>query len=68
VADLETFGLSLWERFPGKTPEDNLWYYESLAAIFDDRLPGRLARHLRRTTEAMRALHRSLVTSANEDV
>ena len=67
VADLETFGLSLWERFPGKTPEDNLWYYESLAAIFKDRLPGRLADHLRRTTEAMGALHRRLVTSANED-
>ena len=67
VADLETFGLSLWERFPGKTPEDNLWYYESLAAIFKDRLPGRLAGQLRRTTEAMGALHRSLVTSANED-
>jgi len=31
LADLETHGLPLWDRFPGKTPDDLLWYYESLA-------------------------------------
>lgn len=65
VADLEILGLPLWERFPGKTPEDNLWYYDSLAAIFEDRLPGRLAGHLRRTAEAMGALHRNLAGPVN---
>ena len=67
VADLETLGLLLWERFPGKTPADNLWYYESLAAIFEDRLPGPLAGHLRRTAETMGALHRGLAGSADTD-
>lgn len=67
VADLETLGLALWERFPGKTPEDNLWYYESLAAIFEDRLPGPLAGHLRRTAETMAALHRRLTGPADGD-
>lgn len=67
VADLETLGLALWERFPGKTPEDNLWYYESLTAIFEDRLPGPLPGHLRRTAATMGALHRSLTDPANGD-
>jgi (p)ppGpp synthase/HD superfamily hydrolase len=56
VADLETLGPRLWDRFPGKTPADNLWYYESLAAIFTDRFPGPLADRLRRTVEAMGSL------------
>lgn len=67
VADLETLGLALWERFPGKTPEDNLWYYESLTAIFEDRLPGPLPGHLRRTAATMGALHRSLTDPAKGD-
>ena len=59
LADLETLGPALWDRFPGKTPEDHLWYYESLAATFADRLPGPLSDRLRRTVEAIGALHRS---------
>ncbi len=61
LADLETLGLPLWERFPGKTPEDQLWYYESLAATFGDRLPGALADRLQRTVDAIGALHRTLL-------
>ena len=66
VADLEVLGLPLWDRFPGKTPEDNLWYYQSLAATFGERLPGTLADRLRRTAEAMTALHRSLAGPGSE--
>jgi hypothetical protein len=60
LADLETHGLPLWDRFPGKTPEDLLWYYESLAVIFADALPGPLADRLRATVAPMGALHRNL--------
>jgi hypothetical protein len=60
VADLETIGLPLWDRFPGKAPEDHLWYYESLAEIFGAALPGPLADRLRRTVDALNAVHRSL--------
>ena len=61
LADLEALGLPLWDRFPGKTPEDLLWYYESLAATFDAALPGPLADRLHRTVDAMATLHRNLV-------
>ena len=67
LADLETLGLTLWDRFPGKTPDEDLWYYESLAAIFADALPGPLADRLRRTVDAMRALHRTLVARPAAD-
>jgi len=60
VADLETLGPQLWDRFPGKTPADNLWYYESLAGIFTERFGGPLADRLSRTVEAMGSLHRGL--------
>ena len=42
VEDLETSGAEVWERF-NSTPDQQLWYYRSLAAIYRDRLGGRLA-------------------------
>jgi hypothetical protein len=58
----------LWDRFPGKTPDDHLWYYGSLAAIFGQGLHGPLAGRLRGTVEAMAALHRTLLAGpASED-
>jgi hypothetical protein len=62
LADLETHGPALWARFPGKVPEDHLWYYGRLAAFFDHALTGPaapLARRLRVTVDALGTLHRS---------
>jgi (p)ppGpp synthase/HD superfamily hydrolase len=62
LADLETNGLALWGRFPGKVPEDHLWYYGRLAAFFDHALAGPaapLAHRLRVTVDALGELHRS---------
>ena len=60
LADLETEGLPFWDRFPGKTPEDHLWYYGRLAAFFTDAVSDRLARRLRATVAAIGDLHRRL--------
>jgi (p)ppGpp synthase/HD superfamily hydrolase len=61
LADLETHGPALWARFPGKVPEDHLWYYGRLAAFFDHALTGPaapLARRLRVAVDALGELHR----------
>jgi (p)ppGpp synthase/HD superfamily hydrolase len=61
LGDLETLGPALWERFPGKLPEDHLWYYGRLAAFFDRALTGEhapLARRLRVAVDALGDLHR----------
>ena len=42
VEDLETSGAAVWDRF-NSTPDQQLWYYRSLAAIYRDRLGGRLS-------------------------
>jgi GTP pyrophosphokinase len=62
LTDLEIHGPALWARFPGKVPEDHLWYYGRLAAFFDHALTGRaapLARRLRVTVDALGELQRS---------
>jgi hypothetical protein len=61
LADLDTLGLPFWGRFPGRTPEDQLWYYGSLASTFEDVLPGPLAARLRTTVDGVAHLHRRLV-------
>ena len=64
LADLQTHGPALWARFPGKVPEDHLWYYGRLAAFFDETLTGEqapLARRLRSAVDALGDLHRSHV-------
>ena len=61
LADLEAHGPALWARFPGKAPEDHLWYYNRLAAFFDRAMTGPaavLARRLRTTVDALGELHR----------
>ena len=61
LADLHTHGPALWARFPGKLPEDHLWYYGRLAAFFDQTLTGNqapLARRLRSAVDALGDLHR----------
>ena len=57
LADLEAIGPELWDRFPGRTPEDHLWYYWELAAAFEALLPGPLADRLRSTVEAIGDVH-----------
>jgi len=39
IADLATHGEALWDRFTGGR-DGSLWYYESLAQAFTDRIPG----------------------------
>jgi len=55
VADLRVMGSDLFERFSGKR-DGTLWYYESLASVFERRGPGHLAAELRRTVETMKTL------------
>lgn len=57
AADLDTYGLELWDRFPGKTPDDNIWYYVTLTDIFCDLMPGPLAHRLSVTVDALAATH-----------
>ena len=46
--DYRNIGEGLWERFTGGR-EGTIWYYRRLSAIFDEVLPGRLARELSQT-------------------
>lgn len=39
LEDYEAVGAGLWERFNEKRPEAQLWYYTSLAAVFEARIP-----------------------------
>jgi (p)ppGpp synthase/HD superfamily hydrolase len=64
LADLEAIGPELWDRFPGRTPEDHLWYYGELAATFEALFPGPLADRLRSTVEAIGDVHRRLTGAA----
>jgi len=46
--DYCSIGDDLWDRFTGGR-EGTLWYYRELSAIFNEALPGRLARGLSQT-------------------
>jgi (p)ppGpp synthase/HD superfamily hydrolase len=43
--DFQEHGSALWGRFNGGEP-GTIWYYRTLAAIFEERLPGPLSRRL----------------------
>jgi (p)ppGpp synthase/HD superfamily hydrolase len=45
-------GNAIWERF-GKPKSETMWYYQSLVAAFQDRLPGQLADELGEIVEAL---------------
>lgn len=64
LADLETIGLPLWSRFPGRRPEDHLWYYGELAATFETLVPGPFPARLRATVDAMIAVQERLATGS----
>jgi hypothetical protein len=52
VADLQKIGDELWARFSAPK-EDQLWYYRSLAAAFEERLPSAVSAELTRTVQRM---------------
>lgn len=56
VRDYREEGPRLWERFPNKTPPDQLWYYDHLVEFFRAHRPGPLAEDLRRAVEELAAL------------
>jgi (p)ppGpp synthase/HD superfamily hydrolase len=60
LADLSAEGLPFWDRFPGKSAEDLLWYYGALASFFAGARPGPLSTRLRLTVDEIGRLHRRL--------
>jgi (p)ppGpp synthase/HD superfamily hydrolase len=60
LADLAAEGLPFWNRFPGKSADDLLWYYGALASFFTRALPGALSTRLRETVDDIGRLHRRL--------
>jgi (p)ppGpp synthase/HD superfamily hydrolase len=54
-ADLAVHGDELWSRFTGGR-EGSLWYYDSLARAFEERLPGPAAIRFRELVDEMHAL------------
>jgi len=53
LADLRTVGADLWKRFTVTDPADHLWYYDSLVAALENKVPEPLADELRRTVAAI---------------
>jgi (p)ppGpp synthase/HD superfamily hydrolase len=64
LADLEAEGPPLWSRFPGRHPEDILWYYGALAAFFTETLGGPLAQRLQATVDGIIELQERLAADA----
>ncbi len=59
LADLRAVGPTLWDRFNENDPAAQLWYYQSLAACYTNRVPADLAAELARVIEQMCHLARS---------
>jgi GTP pyrophosphokinase len=55
VADLRVMGSAHFDRFSGGR-DGTLWYYASLAGVFERRGPRHLAAELGRTVETMKTL------------
>jgi hypothetical protein len=64
LADLEAEGLPFWTRFPGRRPEDILWYYGALAAFFTETLASPVAHRLQATVDAIIELQERLAAEA----
>jgi len=56
LADLRAIGPAVWNRFTEKDPAAQLWYYQSLAGCYRDRVPPGLSGELDRVIAEMRAL------------
>lgn len=58
LADQRSIGDAVFGRFnAGK--DKTLWYYERLAEVFQEKLPGPLTKELARTVEAMKLMAKS---------
>jgi (p)ppGpp synthase/HD superfamily hydrolase len=66
LADLEADGPPFWNRFPGRRPEDILWYYGALAAFFTETLASPLAQRLQATVDGIIDLQERLAVEAPE--
>jgi (p)ppGpp synthase/HD superfamily hydrolase len=55
LADLRELGPAIWERFTTSGPEEQLWYYESLARVLRTRLQASVVDELARTVQSIRA-------------
>ena len=56
VADLREIGPEVWSRFSMPDPEAQLWYYQTLARSYPERVPARLSDEVARVVDEMRAL------------
>ncbi|MGJ5045606.1 HD domain-containing protein [Bradyrhizobium oligotrophicum] len=54
--DLDEVGDAVWQRFTGGK-DGTIWYYRTLSSIFDQALPGSLARQLAQTVGAFPSWH-----------
>lgn len=54
LTDLSLHGLEYWALF-NAPPAEQLWYFESMAEIIAERLPGRLSHELSRIVRELRA-------------
>jgi (p)ppGpp synthase/HD superfamily hydrolase len=56
LGDYRREGDALWRRFRARTPENQLWYYGTLAGIFQKKGIGPLAEELTRIVNELRGL------------
>jgi (p)ppGpp synthase/HD superfamily hydrolase len=56
VRDYRAEGHALWDRFPNKTVDDQLWYYRALLEFFGARHAGPLVEDLRRALAELEEL------------
>lgn len=56
LRDLRLHGDRIWQRFNVKDPQQHLWYYRSLLAVFEERTDSWLVDELRCNVEQIAAL------------
>lgn len=56
AADLRSVGPALWDRFSEPDPAAHLWYYQSLAVCYRNRVPATLGGELDRVVAELRDL------------
>lgn len=56
LRDLRLHGEQLWQRFNVKVPQEHVWYYRSLLAVFEKRSDSWLVDELRNAVEEIAAL------------
>lgn len=53
LADYRHLGEDVARRF-NAGPEEQLWYYQTLAGVFQARIPGQMSNELRHTVDQLR--------------